>query len=144
MLMAIEHVQLATFYSRLIREFECRWCDRDGLFWLFWPSWRSAGLCSAGPVSRSSGWRSSLICCQEADSLPLSLITSSALYYSFLASQPSLYLPLFLNLIMDSSAPPERAALPAAGGGIVFREHVSVGRYGSTRGVNLARSRGAI
>lgn len=105
-------------------------------------------------MSRGSSWRSSLICCQTADSLSPALITSSALYYSFLASQaffisflflsPSPSLCLFFNLIMESSTPPEQAAMLAAGEGIIFREHVSVSRYRSTCGVNLAWRSGAI
>lgn len=102
-------------------------------------------------MSRGSSWRSSLICCQTADSLSPALITSSTLYYSFLASQafflflsPSPLLCLFFNLIMESSTPPEQAAMLAAGEGIIFREHVSVSRYRSTCGVNLAWRSGAI
>ena len=113
-------------------------------------------------MSRSSSWRSSLICCQTARSLSPALITSSALYYSSLPSQASFFtfffffspfrrvLPipslclLFFNLIMESSTPPEQAAMLAAGEGIIFSEHVSVSRYRSTCGVNLAWRSGAI
>ena len=108
----------------------------------------TAGLCSAGLMSRGSSWRSSLICCQTAGSLSPALITSSALYYSFLypvkppALPHPLALSLFFNLIMEPSTPPEQAAMLAAGEGIILSEHVSVSRYRSTCGVNLAwRSR---
>lgn len=116
-------------------------------------SWPTAGLCSAGLMSRGSSWRSSLICCQTAGSLLAALITSSALYYSSLPSRAFFFfffpphplaLSLFFNLIMESSAPPEQAAMPAAGEGIIFDEHVSVSRYRSTCGVNLAWRSGAI
>lgn len=122
---------------------------------LTWPVQQSsssrstAGLCCAGLMSQGSSWRSSLICCQKAGSLSPALITSSALYYSSLPSDffslpIPLALSLFFNLIMESSTPPERAAMPAAGEGIIFSEHVSVSRYRSTCGVNLAWRRGAI
>lgn len=116
----------------------------------------TAGSCSAGLVSRGSSWRSALICCQTAALLSSILITSSALYYSSrpswagaffsfsLSPYPSTLSPFF-NLIMESSAPPEQAAILAPGEGIIFSEHVSVSRYRSTCGVNLAwRSRAII
>lgn len=69
---------------------------------------------------------------------------SSLLFFSTQSSSPlhPLALSLFFNLIMESSTPPEQAAMLAAGEGIIFSEHVSVSRYRSTCGVNLAwRSR---
>lgn len=114
----------------------------------------TAGLCSAELMSRSSSWRSSLICCQTAGSLSPALITSSTLYYSlpsqaffffFLFPLPIPFaLSLFFNLIMESSTPPEQAAMLAAGEGIIFSKHVSVSRYRNTCGVSLAWRSGAI
>lgn len=66
----------------------------------------------------------------------------------FFSSSPipnPLTLSLFFNLIMESSTPPEQAAVLAAGVGVIFTEHVSVSRYRSTCGVNLAwRSRATV
>lgn len=45
---------------------------------------------------------------------------------------------------MESSTPPEQAAMLAAGEGIIFSKHVSVSRYRNTCGVSLAWRSGAI
>lgn len=69
---------------------------------------------------------------------------SSFCFFFFLPTIPSLCLSFF-SLIMESSTPPEQAAMLAAGEGIIFSEHVSVSRYRSTCGVNLAwRSRATL
>lgn len=94
------------------------------------------GSAQLGLVSRSSSWRSSLICCQGADSLSRPDNFLSSLLFSSQSTR-SFTLSFFSPLIIEPSGPPEQAAMLAAGEGVLFREHVSVGRYRSTRGVNL-------
>lgn len=69
--------------------------------------------------------------------------TQSSFFFSSPHPHP-LALSLFFNLIMESSTPPEQAAMLAAGEGIIFGEHVSVSRYRSTCGVNLAWRSGGV
>lgn len=100
-------------------------------------------------MRRGSSWKSALICCQTAGSLSPALITSSALYYSFLPSQAFFFSfspsPCSVSLFQLNNGikDPSRAS-SNAGEGIIFSKHVSVSRYRSTCGVNLAWRSGAI
>lgn len=91
-----------------------------------------------------SDGRLTLPCSDNFLSSLLFFSRQSSFFFSFLFLSPSPSLCLFFNLIMESSTPPEQAAMLAAGEGIIFREHVSVSRYRSTCGVNLAWRSGAI